>query len=507
MASISEPQAPTVARSAREQAEPSRAARLVRRLFEPVNVGLLVFFRIAFGTIMLWEAYRYLRRDPWGNNWIEQLYIEPAFQFKFHGFEWVRPWPGDWMFVHFYVLGALALCIAAGLMYRLSAALFCLGFTYVFLLEQTHYLNHFYLICLVSFLLIFIPAHRAFSLDVLLRPSLRSPTAPAWTLWLLRAQFGMAYLYGGIAKLNADWLFHAEPMRLFINSRLPPDAPAAEPVVWLFAYGGLLFDLLIVPLLLWPKTRVPAFVLAVLFHFANDSLFSIGVFPWMMVAATLLFCPPDWLQVPPNKTAPTRGRKARATRNKRPEVAASSEGLSRGQRWTVALLGIYLAAQLLLPFRHLLYPGNVSWTEEGHNFSWHMKLRVKWADEVEFVAYDPAGNELPLPAALDLLTPRQARSMPTRPEMVLQYAHLLADHLRRQGHDPAAVHARITVSLNGRPPQLLIDPDANLLEKSRSLWPADWIMPLTASIPPGGTLWMTRSSGIPADAAPADAEL
>jgi hypothetical protein len=137
-------------------------------MFSPIDVASLVFFRVAFGALMLWEVGRYL-----GHGWIRRYFIEPEFHFTYLGFGWVRPWPDDWMFVHFWALGALAASIALGLLYRVSATLFFLGFTYVFLLEEARYLNHFYLISLVSLILIFVPAHRSASLDA--RPSARNP--------------------------------------------------------------------------------------------------------------------------------------------------------------------------------------------------------------------------------------------------------------------------------------------------------------------------------------------
>src|SRR5262249_47970431 len=105
-----------------------------RRFRELVLAGLvsnasLIAFRIAFGTVMFFESLSYLRGDA-----IEQAFLRPAFLFKFPGFEWVHPWPGSGLYLHFYLLCALALMVAAGFLYRLSAALFFLGFTYVFLL-------------------------------------------------------------------------------------------------------------------------------------------------------------------------------------------------------------------------------------------------------------------------------------------------------------------------------------------------------------------------------------
>ncbi len=186
---------------------------------------------------MAWEVYRYLTHD-----WISRYYIKPAVYFTYYGFSWVKPWPGKGMYVHFFALGVLALCIFAGFFYRIAATLFFLGFTYVFLLDQTRYLNHFYLVCLISFIMIFLPAERALSIDALLRPKIRSDTAPAWTLWLLRVQIGIAYFFGGMAKLNSDW-FHGEPMRTWLSplTKLPLFGPlfAKEWVVYNFVIGGV----------------------------------------------------------------------------------------------------------------------------------------------------------------------------------------------------------------------------------------------------------------------------
>ena len=165
----------------------------VMRWFEPVDAASLVAFRIAFGILMSVDVLRYFL-----HGWIERYYIFPTFHFTYFGFGWVRPWAGPGMYVHFAALGILALFIAAGIWYRASAALFFLGFAHVFLLEQAHYLNHFYLICLLSFLLVFLPAQRAFSVEVWRRPEIQSDVVPAWSVNLLRAQIGIPYFYAGI---------------------------------------------------------------------------------------------------------------------------------------------------------------------------------------------------------------------------------------------------------------------------------------------------------------------
>jgi vitamin K-dependent gamma-carboxylase len=208
------------------------------RLFAPVDIASLVFFRIAFGVIMVWEVAKYFV-----HGWIRTYYIDPSFHFTYYGFGWVQPWPGYGMYLHFLVLGVLAACVALGLWYRVSIVLFFVAFTYVYLLDQALYLNHFYLAALVSFLMIFVPAQRLFSIDVLRKPEIRSETSPAWSVWMLAAQMAIVYLYGGLAKLNGDWL-RGEPMRgwLAAETDLPVVGPLFDDewLVYFFSYGGML---------------------------------------------------------------------------------------------------------------------------------------------------------------------------------------------------------------------------------------------------------------------------
>ena len=226
---------------------------MIGKLFRPVDIASTVVFRVAFGLIMLWEIWRYFYFER-----IEHHFIYPLLSFKFYGFEWVRAWPGDGMYWHFYLLGAMAAFITLGLFYRLASWVFFLGFTYIFLLDQALYLNHFYLISLISFILAFIPANRAFSLDSLIWASKRSDTVPAWCVWLLRFQVGIPYFYGGIAKLNSDWLA-GFPLRDWLPKRgsyiVIGEFLQTEAGAYFFSYGGLLLDLFIIPLLLWKKTR------------------------------------------------------------------------------------------------------------------------------------------------------------------------------------------------------------------------------------------------------------
>jgi vitamin K-dependent gamma-carboxylase len=425
--------------------------RPVERLFERLDIAPLVFFRVTFGFLMLLEMCRYIFGGMLRENW-----IDPRFQFVF--FEWVPVPPGSGVYALGWVMLLAAAGVTVGWRYRTCAVVFGLGFTWLFLIEQSHYLNHFYLICLLSFAAALVPANRAASVDCRREPALRSDWAPAWSLWLIQAHMAIAYFYGGIAKLNSDWL-RGEPIRSWMQSggmsQRMPEALKSEATVWLLSYGGVAFDLLIVPLLIWRRTRLVALGLAIFFHLANARLFSIGLFPFLSIALTLLFLPPEWHRL---------------------FLGLERSGTARAywprSAWIPAALAFYFAVQLLLPFRHWLYAGNVHWTEEGHRFAWHMMLRGK-TGETYYVLRE--GERIWRVDPREFLTDRQYRKMAGHPAMILQFAHYLRDELKPR---EVAVHAVAWVSLNGRAPALLIDPEVNLARTERSWGAASWILPL-----------------------------
>ena len=442
--------------------------------FAPVDAASVVFFRVTFGLLMIWHLKPFLVAADG-----VRIYTGPPVLFKFYGFAWVQPGP-DWaMRLLFWGLAAAALAIALGFWYRLAASIFFAGYLYVFLLDRTLVNNHNYLICLLALLLVFVPAHSSASLDAARRPSLRSPTVPAWSLWILRLQIGIPYFYGGLAKINSDWLLRAEPMRLWLatgaaGGSLLPGSVAKEPwVAYSFSWGGLVFDLLIVPLLLWRRTRVAAFVLALAFHISNSFIFTIGVFPWLMICATTLYFSPDWPKRFGLFRTPRRAAKEAPVAAKKTRPAAENR-----RRLTLALIGAYVFVQLLFPFRHLLYPGNVDWTEEGHFFAWRMKVRDK-VGSLRFVVVDRRTRKATRFDDLDsVLTERQLQRVMHDPHLMLQFAHHLARQLHARSRSDFEVRALTSISLNGREPQALIDPQVDLTTRPFSPRPADWILPL-----------------------------
>jgi vitamin K-dependent gamma-carboxylase len=446
--------------------------RLVEKLVSPIDIAPLVWFRVLFGLIMVWETYRY-----YSAGWITRYYIEPTLHFKYYGFHWVHPWPGDWMYLHFAVLAALGVMIMLGLFYRVAAVLFCIGFWYVFFLDSSRYLNHMYLVGLMSFIMIFIPAHRTFSIDAWLRPKIRSATVPAWALWWLRIQLGIVYTYAGIAKLNADWL-RGEPMRIWLGNRT--DTPifgqffTEEWMIYLFTYGGMALDLFIFPLLLWRKTLPFALAFGIFFHVMNAQLFGIGIFPWFMIASMVLFLPNEWLRLGGLWKFPDEVSRKR--KDRKAIQLPQTPPLVRAQYLSVALIAVYLVVQVGFPLRHHVYPGDVAWNEDGHRFSWRMMLRTKHGDATFYVTDTATGQTWTVDQREHLVSYQRSK-MPTHPDMILQYSHAIADMYRDMGYDDVEVRAEVNVSLNGRPREKYVDPDINLAAVRNTFRATTWVTP------------------------------
>ena len=464
----------------------------------PVDGASVAGFRVIFGLIGVLVVARFF-----AHGWIGPLYVEPDHHFTYLGFGWLRPWPGWGMHAHFMALGVLSLGIAAGYRPRLCAALFCIGFTYVELLDRTTYLNHYYLMSLVSLLLALLPVHRGRVplRDILKvgfppapgepveprgRPSTGSGRAenrsngdfeevlaPLWTIWVLRAQIGIVYVFAGIAKLNPDWLLHALPMRIWLyqHGDLPLIGTLLQEtwVAYAMSWSGALFDLMIVPALLWRRTKPFAYATLVAFHLATWVLFpQLGVFPWLMIGLSLVFFDPDWPR-----------RVLRFFRL--PSRTSAGEAYAGvGNQWRIrtilVALALFAAIQLALPLRHFAYPGNVRWNEEGYRFAWRVMLTEK-VGFVQYRVHDPETGQSWLVEPDDYLTPLQVERMSFQPDMIRQTAGVIAEDFADRGYRDVVVNADAFVAFNGRPNTRLIDPAVDLSSVRAGLAPKHWVLP------------------------------
>lgn len=449
-------------------------------LFQPVDIAPLALFRVLFGVLGFADLL-----GVWTYYHLQKEYFNPdKFQFKYFGFEWVRPLQEPGLSVVFLSTMAAALLVTLGRWYRVAAVVFATGFTYVFLLEKALYLNHGYLFCWLSWLMVLLPAHRQWSLDVLKNPALRSDQVARWALWILPFLMGIVYFFGGVAKLNADWLLRAEPMKMWLSNRA--DMPllgklwALEGTAYLMAWGGMLLDLSAPFLLCFRQTRPWALGFLLLFHLTNTLLFQIGIFPWLSLGLSLLFFPPD-----------TPRRLFALLKQRSPLLAKLEYGWERraGISWPMATLppnyprlwvkmglSILLAVHLALPLRHWCFRGDVAWTEEGHRFAWRMMLRSKQGHGY-FEVNEPGS---PTPVRIkptDYLTDRQAEKLFAHPDMVLQFAHYLRDLWALQGKPGVEVHASVRASLNNRKSRPLINSEVDLAKIRWDPWrESGWVL-------------------------------
>jgi len=431
-------------------------------LNRPVDAASLGVFRIVFGAMIAWDAYRYLQ-----HGWVEEYFVRPSLHFTYLYFDFVRPLPPPWIYAHFWFIAAMGILVALGLFYRAAIVALAVGYTYFFLLEQSVYMNHYYLILLLCWLLSLMPADRAYSLDRW-RGATVAATVPQWCVLLLRLQLFIVYFYGAIAKVNPDWL-RGEPMYSELAKRgedVPPIAYNFPPALlaYVIAYSGLLVDAAIPVLLSIRRLRWVGYAVAFAFHALNAIFLHIGIFSYLMIGAITIFFEPDW----PRRAARYFGRTAGAAPLVRQE--------GRTGILVLAFLHVYVAFQLLFPFRHLLFPGDVSWSEEGHRFAWHMKLRKKDSN-ISILATDPSTGRRWAIDPRKELRPRQLAKLATFPDIMLQYVHHTRDRLKRDGVADPEIRVEWKASLNGGPVGLLLDPSVDLAKVERSWRPSPWILP------------------------------
>jgi hypothetical protein len=397
------------------------------------------------------------------------LYVSPEFHFAYPLFDFVRPLPGSGMYWLFLVMLMLSLLIGIGWFYRAASVAFAICFSYFFLIERTNYQNHYYLICLIAWLLPFLPLNTSLSVDCRSgRISPKEQTA-SWVYWILQFHIGIPYFYGGIAKLTPDWLL-GQPMGMFLSTK--SDIPlvgqwlALPETAILLSIGGLIFDLAVVPLLMWSKTRVAIYVVCILFHITNATLFQIHIFPWFMILATTIYFPAGWprwiLGAPPMDTA----------------ADETTQPASVLPKWGVLVAALIVAFHCLWPLRSRLYHEETSWTERGHLFSWRMMLRAKEVG-IGYAIVDSTTGRAANVDHKQFIDPEQAEKFARDPELIRQMAHFIADKFEVEMRRRPEVHAFVLASLNGRKPQLMIDPNADLAAQPNAWWstPA-WIVPL-----------------------------
>lgn len=454
-----------------------------RLFFRSVDAASLAVFRVLFGALMLFEAVNYgvfLCLDC--------KYRDTSMLFKYHYFEWAVMPPGaglEWLFL---VMGLSALCVMLGLFYRLATIVLVITFSWHFLLDQALYLNHFYLAILFAIIMVFMPADRYLSLDALRHPSIRSCRVPNWTYLWLGAQLEIVLLYAGFVKLNSDWL-QLEPMRVWMNELSRDEGALLQWMTqdWgiaIASYSVIILHLVGAPLLLWRRTRLAVLCLYAVFHLSNSFVFNIGIFPWMTLGATLLLFDPDW----PRQVLRWLQQRGKGRRFKTFAMPlASDSDVSALPGWSVRvtiifLIAVWLMVQTVVPLRHFTQPGNVVWNEDGHRFSWRMKLRTK-RGTARFYLKSDDGHFLKTVDPAQYLNAKQVRKMSCIPDLLWQFAQFLEEQHSNDGARDIEVYVDTACSVNTRKAQPLVNRQIDLTSIERDTPSTEWITPLKHGLP------------------------
>ena len=365
---------------------------------------------------MVLEAYSLIRPSAMtmGHTPSETYYTgsDIKFPFPYEGFNWLPLLPPHWIYALVGMLALAGLMMALGFWYRVSAATVFLIWAYLFLVEstRTYWQSYYYVELLFTFLLLWMPAARRYSVDAWLARDQDSPrTVPYWTVLLLRGQLVVMYFYGGVAKLNADWLLDAAPLRwnlteAHVTAHFKPYLTAAQlgvvnsllhdpRLAYFLCYAGALFDLSIGWLLMVRRTRIFAMILMVIFHATNHFVIydNIDWLPLVGVTTALIFLDPDWPERwwswlrRPSVAKPDWGwftagaivfpvvGAALGWKSKASAQPPERKAQCHLGRCAAPFVVVWLVWQALMPARHYLIPGDGRFTYEGLSFSWRLK--------------------------------------------------------------------------------------------------------------------------------------
>ncbi|MCB9221668.1 MAG: HTTM domain-containing protein [Ignavibacteria bacterium] len=434
-------------------------------LFEEVRPEPLAFFRIVFGLLMTFSTIRYI-----SNGWINKFFVQPQYYFKYPYFHWVQN-PGEiGIYFLFGTLLLSSILITIGYKYRFASIAFLLSFLYIELIDITYYLNHYYFVSLIAFIMVFLPAERCFSLDASRYGETK--TIPNWTILIIKFQVAIVYIFAGLAKLNYDWLIDAMPLSIWLpaNSHIPIVGGLLKLkfTAYLFSWFGAIYDLFIVLFLIYPKTRKVAYFFVIVFHLSTSVLFNIGVFPYVMIALTTIYFDKSFQVniITKLKNYINYKTKFVTTHSYRPIIKSII---------TTSIL-IFTIVQIAIPLRFMFYKGDLFWKEEGYRFSWRVMLMEK-AGTVFFRVHDRDNGRNIEIVNSDYLTANQEKQMSTQPDLILQFVKIIEEDFAKKGKTNIEIYADSFVKLNGNFSRRYIDDKIDLTQISYSDDLDTWILP------------------------------
>lgn len=405
-----------------------------------INNSSLIIFRIFLGFLIVAESFGAIF-----TGWVKRIFIDSLFTFNHIGFNWLQVFHGQTMYFYYIIMGILGLCVMFGFRYKWAMTGFTLLWFGTYLMQKEAYNNHYYLLFLICFIMCFLPANANYSIDSMQNPNIKSSQMPQWIVWIMITQISFVYLFSVVAKCYPGWLdgsfvniMFSEKMKHPIFGTMFQNQYFQNFII----YSGIIFDLLIIPLLLWKKSRNLALILSILFHIFNAIVLEIGIFPFFALSFIVFFYD------------------SKIIKNiffKKQEECL----ITKNQDHLLYYIFIpFLIIQFLLPLRHYFIEKEVLWTEEGHRLSWRMMLRSR-SGSIAFNVVDLKNNHTYVYDYTTILTPKQIEWFNNKPDAIWQMAQYIKKEYYKKNTD-VAIFVKSYVSINGGKYVPFINPKVDL---------------------------------------------
>ncbi|MFD2892066.1 HTTM domain-containing protein [Flavobacterium chuncheonense] len=417
---------------------------MLEKIFKPIDNAPLIIFRIFFGFLLACESFGAI-----ATGWVKAVFIDTQFTFSFIGFNWLQPLPGSGMYFYFIAMGILGLMIMLGLRYRFAIIGYTILWAGVYFMQKTSYNNHYYLLLLISFIMIFLPANQDKALDIKLGLVHEKKTMPYWISLIFIIQISIVYFYAAVAKIYPDWLDGTFTKNLLSGTKLPSSVLELFRQKWFYlfiAYTGIIYDFLIVPLLLLKKTRTLALIASLCFHLFNAIVLQIGIFPFFALSFALFFYEPEKM------------RRIFLREKSTPDQNTNSDFSQKKLLYLLILP--FLVIQIALPLRHHVIEGDVLWTEEGHRLSWRMMLRER-SGYILIKIKDNTTGKIHFYDYRKNLSNKQANQLAVKPDFIWQYCQRIKEEYAGQD---ISIFIDCKNSINRKETQRLIDPETDFMK-------------------------------------------
>ncbi|MEK6450405.1 MULTISPECIES: HTTM domain-containing protein [Myroides] len=419
-----------------------------KKAFQPIDNSPLVIFRILFGFLFACESFGAI-----ATGWVKSNLVDVNFTFSHIYMDFLQVLVGPQMYVYFALMGCVSVAVMLGYRYRLSMILLTILWAGAYFIQKTSYNNHYYMLLVICFYMCFLPANKYASLDVKQGRVSQGLFMNQYVSWIFIFQVSILYIFGTVAKFYPDWLDGTFTKLMYEGANIPSVFKEMFTAKWFYisiAYLGILFDGLIVPLLLFKRTRTWALVASLIFHLFNSITLHIGIFPYFALSFAVFFYEPDQIRALFFKKKPILDINSISYQQIKKEALSKT---------SLIIVSVFAFVQLVLPLRMHFIEGDVLWTDEAHRLSWRMMLRSR-AGYTNYIVENKKTGERRYYDIENVLTTKQEARL-TSPDMIWQMAQYIKKEYANKGED-VAVYAESYVSINRRDLSRFVDHKVDL---------------------------------------------